>query len=251
MADAPTAVGGDLGEDDVRVKLMAAGDDHTIAVTEDDKLYTWGGNANGQLALGKLTDQPLPQLVRQLSGLGIGAISSGARHCLAITNEGTKVWAWGSNVKGQLGVGQNSESYQRTLPTLITVLSGKKGMVITQVAAAAYHSLALTGSGEVYAFGLNSHGQLGFPTVKGPGEAATMSATGGDPMTQHQRLQQEAAKERAKARSKYEMDMPKLHDNGVETLWLPARVVTLSQYRVKAVSTADMHTLTIAQHHHG
>jgi len=250
MIDTPQPVGGELAEEDVRVKLAAAGDDHTLAVTEDDKLYSWGGASNGQLALGKLTDQALPQEVRHLTGLGIIGICCGAKHSLAITSGGMKTWAWGSNVHGQLGVGQNSPSdgYQRGLPTLIAALSNKKGLVIQQVTAASSHTLALTGSGEVYAFGWNSHGQLGFPTIKSVGAATSSS----DPTTQTQflQLQQQAQKDRAKARNKVEMDMPKLHDNGVETLWLPVRVVTLSQYRIRQVATADMHTLTIAQHHY-
>ncbi|OLP73217.1 hypothetical protein AK812_SmicGene47627, partial [Symbiodinium microadriaticum] len=41
------------------------------------------------------------------------------------------------------------------------------------------------------------------------------------------------------ARNKVEMDQPKLYENGVATLWLPTRVVTLSQYRVRAVVTGD------------
>jgi len=241
MVDSPTAVGGPLGDEDVRVKLVSAGDNFTCAVTEDDQLYTWGGNSNGQLALGKLTDQPLPCKVPQLSGLGIGHICCGARHALAVTNNGSKVWSWGSNVQGQLGIGQTHDGYQRTLPTLVQVLSNKKGIMVVQVAAASYHSLALTGSGEVYAFGLNSHGQLGFPPVR----SAVTKSDAGDPtqLSQYQMVQQQSKKKQTGAGA--------THDNGVENLWLPARIVSLQQYRVNAVSTADMHTLTIAQHHHG
>eukprot|EP00930_Biecheleria_cincta_P069549 TRINITY_DN57279_c0_g1_i1.p1 TRINITY_DN57279_c0_g1~~TRINITY_DN57279_c0_g1_i1.p1 ORF type:complete len:1267 (-),score=179.17 TRINITY_DN57279_c0_g1_i1:153-3884(-) len=253
MADTPTPVGGEDWED-VRIKIVTAGDNHTIAVTEDDKVFSWGGNANGQLGLGKLADQALPQLVPSLSGLRTSAIACGARHSLAVTSEGTQTWAWGSNVQGQLGVGQSSE-YQRSLPTLVATLSGKKGIVIIQITAASCHSLALAGSGEVYAFGQNSHGQLGFATVKKQEPTTLGKGTalppGANPATQHQLAQQQAAKDRAKARNKMETDMPTLHDNGVEMLWLPVRVVSLSQYRVQAVSTADMHTLTIAQHRHG
>lgn len=252
--DTPVPVGGEAWED-MRIKIVSAGDNHTIAVSEDDKVFSWGGNANGQLGLGRLVDQALPQLVSSLTGLRTSAIACGARHSLAVTSEGMQTWAWGSNVQGQLGTGQSASEYQRSLPTLVAALSGKRGIVIIQITAASCHSLALAGSGEVYAFGQNSHGQLGFATVK-KHEPTTLGRAGAlppgvAPATQHQLAQQQMAKDRAKARNKVETDMPTLHDNGVELLWLPVRVVTLSQYRVQAVSTADMHTLTIAQHRHG
>lgn len=250
FVDTPRSVEGPLGDEEVQVKLIAAGDSFTMAVTEEDQLFTWGANANGQLGLGKLQDQLVPQPVPQLSGLRIGAIACGACHALAITNDGAKVWAWGSNVHGQLGVGVDSSNAQRVKPSLIPALSNRRDVVMCQVTAASNHSLALTTTGEVFAFGLNSHGQLGFPTVKSANESFLAEHENGDPLTQHQMLQQKAMRDRAKARNKVEMDQPKLYENGIEKLWLPVRVVSLSQYRVRAVATGDMHTLTIAQHYH-
>lgn len=246
--DFPTAVGGELGNDEIRVKFMAGGDNHSLAVTEDDRLYSWGGNANGQLALGKLSDQFLPQQVNFFAGLGVCAIACGARHSLALSSGGTKVWAWGSNVQGQLGVGQNrdSEGCQRTLPCLVPTLSNRSDLRIIQVVAASYHSLALTAGGELYAFGQNSHGQLGFPT---PGSVSAVKDVGaitkqlGEEPEQTNRI-------RRHAKTKEEMEISRLFDYGADMLWLPVRVIAMAEYRVLSVSTADMHTLTIAQHRH-
>lgn len=248
--DTPRSVEGPLGDEEVQVKLIAAGDSFTMAVTEDDRLYAWGANANGQLGLGKLSDQVVPQEVPQLCGVKVCAINCGACHSLAITEGGSKVWAWGSNVHGQLGLGMNGEGSQRVRPSLVPALSNRRGMLVCQASAASNHSLVLTTTGEVYAFGENGHGQLGFPTVKSNTDAQTQHDNG-DPLSQHQMLQLQSMRERAKARNKVERDQPKLYENGVATLWLPTRVVTLSQYRVRAVVTGDMHTLTIAEHHHG
>jgi hypothetical protein len=65
------------------------------------------------------------------------------------------VKAWGSNSSGQLGNGSTSSSPVST-PVSVTGLSG-----ITQIAAGQYHSLAINGTGEVFAWGSNSSGQLG------------------------------------------------------------------------------------------
>eukprot|EP00913_Durusdinium_trenchii_P002580 g2387.t1 len=210
-----------------------------------------GDNTHGQLGMesrvaGSFVDTPRsvegPLGDEEAGGLRIGAIACGACHALAITNDGAKVWAWGSNVHGQLGVGVDSSNAQRVKPSLIPALSNRRDVVMCQVTAASNHSLALTTTGEVFAFGLNSHGQLGFPTVKSANESFLAEHENGAPFVQQCH--------RAKARNKVEMDQPKLYENGIEKLWLPVRVVSLSQYRVRAVATGDMHTLTIAQHYH-
>ncbi len=66
---------------------------------------------------------------------------------------------------GQLGSTTNNHSgfdgsgTPNPTPTLVT-LPGASGQA-TQLAAGQYHSLALTSSGQLYAFGLNDEGQLG------------------------------------------------------------------------------------------
>merc|ERR1712151_27960 len=96
-----------------------------------------------------------------------------------------------------------------------------------QVAAAACHSLALARSGEVYSFGENSYGQLGFPP-----EGAGLQSHGEARST----LQ----------RKKAEIGQPSLHAEGVARLWLPTRVLNLGLYHVRSIATADMHTIALA-----
>lgn len=85
----------------------------------------------------------------------IKAVRSGDFHSLAVTISG-EVWTWGYNNKGQLGNGNNQDS---DIPVRVEgVLSGK---TIVEVAAGAEHSLALDSDGVVYAWGLNTSGELG------------------------------------------------------------------------------------------
>lgn len=207
------------------VRILAAGNNHNVALAAGG-LYAWGANANGQLGLGRLGDQAAPQEVRDLKGLAITSLACGAQHSLAVARKGTQVWVWGSNVQGQLGVGQESpaDGQHRHSPSICQALSGRQGMEIVQVAAAACHSLALTKIGEVYTFGDNSCGQLGFSpegSARGPAFAGATRA----------------AKER---------DNPRAHGEGLTRLWKPERVVGLSMYNVRSISTAEMHSAVLA-----
>ncbi len=66
-----------------------------------------------------------------------------------------KVYTWGSNSVGQLGLG---DQIDRHSPTLMDALWG---LPVVQLAAGESHSLALTTSGHMFAWGSNHYGQLG------------------------------------------------------------------------------------------
>lgn len=110
------------------------------------------------------------------SGGEIIEISCGARHNLALKNDGS-VWSWGFNGSGQLGRrvdGRWPDTGAKTPKSSSTssyeVLS-KPGMVIglsniIQVAAGNNFSLALDKWGNVYGWGCNNCGQLGNPHME-------------------------------------------------------------------------------------
>jgi hypothetical protein len=89
--------------------------------------------------------------------MDVKAIAAGWWHSLALTESG-EVYAWGSNGRGQLGLGDTED---RHTPTQVPGLGRVKA-----IAAGGEHSLALTESGEVYAWGSNGHGQLGLGDTK-------------------------------------------------------------------------------------
>lgn len=47
-----------------RIKVAAAGCDHSIVLTEDNQLYSWGFGQHGALGLGNLVDQFEPKPVQ-------------------------------------------------------------------------------------------------------------------------------------------------------------------------------------------
>jgi len=90
--------------------------------------------------------------------LPVDRIAAGGAHSLFLKEDGT-VWAWGSNVYGQLGRGGNASH----IPAQVAGLSGIKA-----IAAGSATSLALKEDGTVWAWGNNGNGQLGLPLSEIP-----------------------------------------------------------------------------------
>jgi len=89
-------------------------DAHTMVVTTDSVLYTFGNNEHGQLGNGQSglansSDTP----IRIMDN--VVAVSAGGAHSLAVTDDGV-LWAWGANRQGYLGDGTTT---QRNIPTRI------------------------------------------------------------------------------------------------------------------------------------
>ena len=101
------------------------------------------------------------------------SLATGSSHTLAINSGGT-VLAWGSNTNGQLGDGTTNA---RTTVTTAASVVGITG-VVTAVAAGTSHSLAVTSDGTVYAWGLNTYGQLGDNSVIQKATPVAVSFTG-------------------------------------------------------------------------
>lgn len=82
----------------------------------------------------------------------------GTNHYLALKKDGM-VWVWGSNADGIFG---NNKITQEKINTPQPIESLKN---IKTVASGSNHALALTSDGKVYAWGLNTFGQLGDGTT--------------------------------------------------------------------------------------
>ena len=126
------------------VQQIAAGGDHSLAITADGNLWAWGSNGGGQLGDGTNNDSNVPVRITGLSN--VQQIAAGESHSLAITADGN-LWAWG------LGDGTDTRS---NVPVRVTGLSN-----VQRIAAGGDHSLAITADGNLWAWGDNFYGQLG------------------------------------------------------------------------------------------
>lgn len=118
------------------------GGHHTLAVTRDGAVWTWGSGYYGSLGVGVQSNASLP---RQVPGLtGIRFLAAGGFQSAAIGGDGS-LWWWGLNSAGQLGDGTTSN---RLSPVRIDIAD------VREVAIGANHMLVLNGDGTVWAAGI-------------------------------------------------------------------------------------------------
>jgi hypothetical protein len=133
------------------VTNVSAGNLHTCAITASGGLKCWGSN-NGKLGDGTVTQRTTPVDVVGLTS-NVIAVSASDVHTCALTSSGG-VKCWGSNSSGQLGDGTQTA---RSAP--VDVVGLTSGVVA--IATGEYHTCALTSSGGVKCWGMNSSGRLG------------------------------------------------------------------------------------------
>jgi alpha-tubulin suppressor-like RCC1 family protein len=159
------------------VTQVATGVNHSLAVTASGQLYAFGQNYYGQLgnanAVGSKGANPTPTLVTLPGATGpVAEAAVGLNYSLAATST-SQLYAFGDNRYGQLGnANSNGIAAANPTPTLVT-LPGASGPV-SEISAGASHSLALSSTGQLYAFGLNEYGQLGSTANNGNENANPM-----------------------------------------------------------------------------
>ncbi len=145
---------------------IAAGKNHSLALMDDGTVYSWGGNLNGQPGDGGSSANVFtPVLVMGPDGInplkGIVAIAAGNQFSLALAHDNT-VYAWGTNLRGELGNGSASDHVSLPAQVVGPGNSGTLGSVIgISASQSAGHSLAVTNTSLVYAWGEDQDGELG------------------------------------------------------------------------------------------
>ncbi|HEX4435545.1 MAG TPA: hypothetical protein VH061_02000 [Solirubrobacteraceae bacterium] len=162
------------------VTQVAAGLEFSLALTSSGQLYSFGENPYGQLGSKtqvetfKANPTPAPVSLPGATG-AITHIAAGQFYSLVSTATG-QLYAFGVNQCGQLGLEANSGTAEpNPTPTLVTLPGASGG--IRELAGGAFQSLVLTGSGQLYAFGCNSFGQLGSTINNGISNLLTPNPT--------------------------------------------------------------------------
>ena len=121
---------------------IAAGDQHSLVVSREGGLYSFGGGAcHGHTAI-----QLAPRLVAALQSIRVLAVATGASHSLVL-NEAGEIYSFGYGGYGELGHG---DTESQLMPLKI---AGLQGVRVRSIAAGTSTSLAVTSDGEAYGWG--------------------------------------------------------------------------------------------------
>ena len=123
---------------------------------EEGGLYMFGNNERGQLGFNNNTNYSSPRFM----SASWHSISSSQSTNVAIRNYvtgvGGSIWAWGSNEHGELANNDGGDNNHRSTPTQIGSNTNW-----TYVVGGYRNFYAGKSDGTIWAWGLNTHGQLG------------------------------------------------------------------------------------------
>ncbi|XP_011350716.2 secretion-regulating guanine nucleotide exchange factor isoform X2 [Ooceraea biroi] len=148
-----------------RIIDVCCGWDSSAALTRDGELYVWGSNRYGQLGLDPAVF-PSVLLPRRVSiGTKIKRVAMGLRHTAVVT-ENHELYTCGANNKRQLGLINPETMEPYTSASAFTKVSELVMQGNVENVACGQHHTVVTRSEkdlcDVYVFGDNKHGQLGF-----------------------------------------------------------------------------------------
>ena len=120
---------------------VATGDTHSLALTDDGNVWTWGNISSEPEINGNYSGN-----LHQVPISGVVAIAAGIDCSYALKSDGT-VWAWGCNLNGELGDGTTNTSFT---PVQVVGLSN-----VTRISAGSLFGVALKSDGTVWTWGYN------------------------------------------------------------------------------------------------
>lgn len=142
-----------------KIKRIACGANHVLALDANGAVFAWGDGSKYQLGRRIVERTKNESLVPREFGLpkkAIKYIATGEAHCFAIDNK-DRVWAWGKNTNGEAGIADNvlaanesGEEASVLKPEIIKSLAGKK---ITSIQGGGGHSIAVTDTGDCLTWG--------------------------------------------------------------------------------------------------
>ena len=127
----------------------ACGYAHTITLSNDGTVHSFGSNREGELGLGHNNNASLATPIPNLPKINL--VSCGGYFTVCVDYEGF-VWSFGENHAGQLGTGNTTNfNVPQKIQDIPLVLSVSCGLE---------HTLMITNNDNLWACGRNNYGQL-------------------------------------------------------------------------------------------
>lgn len=141
--DQPTYVDALRG---VGVRQIACGSGHTVVLTTDGEVFTWGRGDDGRLGHGDNGWKYVPRPTQSLAGQVVVQVTCGSYHTAAVTGNGD-LYTWGGGMYGKLGHGNEAgHSTPKRVEALV-------GLVVSQIACGSRHTAIVTSTGAIYTWG--------------------------------------------------------------------------------------------------
>jgi alpha-tubulin suppressor-like RCC1 family protein len=166
-AIAPPTATRPLGAEGAGYVAVSAGSTFTCALDGAGAVSCWGDNSRGEVALGDaLATRVMPHPTKVRLAAKAVAVTAGQSHACALLADSSMA-CWGDNAVGQLALpaddGGVVPSYADVASTVAKLPTG-----VTQIAAGAKHTCAVTASGDVYCWGDNTYFQRGTDNATPP-----------------------------------------------------------------------------------
>jgi alpha-tubulin suppressor-like RCC1 family protein len=137
-------------------KKIATGVHSAVGLKSNGSIWSWGKNTSGQLGHGDTVVRSTPTQIG--SSCDWKDVYGGDSHYLALKSDGT-LWAWGSNTCGELGL---NCTVDKSTPTQV---DGVGWLKLARGGLSSNWSAAIKSDGTLWAWGLNTSGQLGDGTL--------------------------------------------------------------------------------------
>lgn len=160
-----------------KVVDIAMGEYHTLALTDDGNVWTWGygGKAGffnwmytqevGALGHGNIEPTFVPKRVSffEEKGLKVKQIAAGNYHCVVVCDDGN-LYNWGIGLYGVLGNASNNYALTPTINEDFVYQReelGDSNLCFQKISAADDYTAAVMNDGQLFVWGKNDFGQLG------------------------------------------------------------------------------------------
>ena len=140
------------------MSMVSAGSRHTLGLSSDGEVYSWGWGAQGQLGLGHKNSVVFPTKIESLSDQ-VTSISAGGIHSACVNSAG-QCYTWGSSEYGQLGLGPDVIT-SLSSPCHVTGENPETKLLFSKVSCGGMHTAAIDLSGDLWCWGRADSGQTG------------------------------------------------------------------------------------------
>ncbi|XP_052792637.1 probable E3 ubiquitin-protein ligase HERC1 isoform X2 [Mya arenaria] len=150
------------GLDAFQIGQVACGLNHTLCVSADGStVWSFGDGDYGKLGVGNTNRVLTPTKVEALHGIPVKKVGCGAQFSVALSRDGTVYTCGQDRLLGQPDHRSRNHMKPQQVPSISSYF-------LEDVVVGVDHTLALTSSGNIWAWGNNADGQLGLGHTNSP-----------------------------------------------------------------------------------